>query len=168
MEPRVGSSDTGTPSKVEARGFVLGLGAVLLLAVLYIHLALFVTMIGVNHLLGVLFLVNTVGALIALIGVLKGARWWGWALGIVMAGGAAVIKLAMDLSPSFAALLLGGHPPSASAGHAPAHVLTTTVLPTFMNLKVLGTMAIIIELVFVLVAIAALSTRGGGSSAEDR
>ncbi len=161
MERQVVTENTGTPSRVESTGFSRGVGAVLLFVVFYIHLALFVTMIGAHQLLGILFLINTVGSLIALIGVLKRARRWGWVLGVVMAGGAAAIKLVMDMSPGFAVFLLnlGGHPAPGGAGHPQPHVLTTTVLPTFMNLKALGTAAIIIELVFVLWAIAALRTK---------
>ncbi|MHB1684896.1 MAG: hypothetical protein ACYCYO_19070 [Bacilli bacterium] len=106
-----------------------------------------------------LFLINALGSLIALIGVLNRARWWGWVLGIIMAGGAAVIKLAMDTIPSFAAFLLGVHAGSGGANHPHPHVLTTTVIPTFTNLKALGTFAIVIELVFAVWAIFALKTK---------
>ncbi len=159
MERQVTTGSVETSSKVKSTGFVLGLGAVLLFAVFYIHLALFLTLIGVNRMLGVLFLINALGSLIALIGVLNRARWWGWVLGIVMAAGAAVIKLAMDMIPSFAAFLLGIHAGSGVANHPHPHVLTATVIPTFTNLKALGTIAIVIELVFVLCASFALRTK---------
>jgi|GEM_PF-3445955 len=168
MERQIATSSVKTSSKVESTGLVRGVGVVLLFVVFYIHLALFLTMIGVNRMLGILFLINALGSLIALIGVLNRARWRGWVLGIVMAGGAAVIKLAMDTIPSFAAFLLGIHAGSGGANHPHPHVLTATVIPTFTNLKALGTFAIVIELVFVVWAIFALKTKRQASDSTDR
>jgi hypothetical protein len=38
--------------------------------------------------LGLLFLLNGLGAVVAGVGIARGARDWGWALGLVVAGGA--------------------------------------------------------------------------------
>ncbi|OFW80090.1 MAG: hypothetical protein A2201_08945 [Alicyclobacillus sp. RIFOXYA1_FULL_53_8] len=181
-------------------GWIRWLGIALLLLVAYIHLALFLRMISFNHVLGVLFLINAVGALIAAVGVLRNMRWVGWALGILMAGGAALVKIAMNTIPGVASLLNGGrrfggrrgqfgggnganfangggpgngpgggsgsftggspgqfanggtfHP---GGGHGPNGL--SNILPMFGNMATFATIAIVIELVFVALAIYAL------------
>lgn len=164
-------------------GWIRWLGIALLLLVAYIHLALFLRMISFNHVLGALFLINAVGALIAAVGVLRNMRWVGWALGIVMAGGAALAKIAMNTIPGVASLLNGGrrfggrrgqfgggnggnfangtgpgngpggafHP---GGGHGPNGL--SNILPMFGNMATFATIAIVIELVFVGLAIYAL------------
>jgi hypothetical protein len=39
---------------------------------------------------GLLFLANGIGALVAAVGIYRGERTWGWALGVLVAGGALV------------------------------------------------------------------------------
>lgn len=84
--------------------------AVLLVVVGYIHLALFVNMFGFTQTLGKLFLLNAIGAFVAAAGVLWTRRWYAWALGIVVSGGAAFAKLGMSHIPALGALLTGGRP----------------------------------------------------------
>lgn len=43
--------------------------------------------------LGLLFLLNGLGAVIAAVGIARGARDWGWVLGLVVAGGALVMYI---------------------------------------------------------------------------
>lgn len=41
--------------------------------------------------LGVLFIINAIGGLVAAVGIARGSREWGWLLGMVVAGGALVM-----------------------------------------------------------------------------
>lgn len=181
-------------------GWVRWLGIALLLLVSYIHLALFLRMISFNHVLGTLFLVNAVGALIAAIGVLRNMRWVGWVLGIVMAGGATLAKIAMNTIPGVASLLNGGRRtgrrgqfgtgngsgfangggpgsgPGSFTGGSPGQFANggtfhpggghgpnafSNILPMFGNMATFATIAIVIELVFVAVAVYVLIARRG-------
>lgn len=181
-----------------------GIGAVLLFFVAYIHLALFFNMMSFR-LLPILFLLNALGALVALIGVLLNNRWIGWVLGIVMSGGAAVARIAMNTVPGVSGLLMGrpgggrfrpgfggrtgggrggqfggapgagggrggsvgsnagshagqfgGAPGAGHFGQFPGGPAQHGILPTFMNTGTLGTVAIVIELAFVVLAIGML------------
>jgi len=153
MEQQITVGDSTRPT-ISGRDRLRSVGVVLLVVVFYIHLALFLTMIGTNPFLGTLFLLNAIGTLMAVVGVQSNSRWMGWALGIVMAGGAAVVKLTANTIPSAASLRLGVYHTSAKAKHAP--VLTSPVLPPFLSRNALGAVAIVIELTFVLVATGAL------------
>ncbi len=42
---------------------------------------------------GLLFVANALGALVAAIGIYRGSRSWGWALGLLVAGGAFVMYI---------------------------------------------------------------------------
>ncbi|MGZ6505409.1 MAG: hypothetical protein ACXVDG_10400 [Tumebacillaceae bacterium] len=154
-------------------------GAVFLFVVAYVHLALFFAMMSAR-LLPILFLLNGVGALVAMVGVLMNARWFGWINGIVQSGGAAFAKLAMNSIPGFGALLMGGGmkrpaggagkgfggAPGAGggAGHAPVagHPAGAGgggmhgILPMFTDIQTLATISIAIELLFVVFAIAVM------------
>lgn len=82
--------------------------AILLLAVAYIHLGLFLRMISFHvSALGVLFGLNALAALIATVAILLDRRWLGYVFGTVVAGVAGIIRLAMDVSPSLSASILG-------------------------------------------------------------
>ncbi|MCY0875610.1 MAG: hypothetical protein OWT28_05005 [Firmicutes bacterium] len=82
--------------------------AVLMLVVAYIHLGLFLRMITFHvTLLGVLFGLNALAAVVAAVFVTRNHRLLGWILGSVVAGVAGIIRLAMDLSPSLSASILG-------------------------------------------------------------
>ena len=99
-------------------------GAVLLFVVGYIHLALMVNMFGLSHTIGKLFLLNFIGAIIALVLVLTIPKWYGWALGIVVAGGAAFSKIGMNYMPGLKSFITagafgrgpGGPPPNVGVG----------------------------------------------------
>lgn len=140
-------------------------GVIILFIVAYVHIALFLNMMSFR-LLPMLFLINGVGALIAMIGVLVNARWLGWIFGIVMSGGAAVAKIAMYTIPGVGALLMGRpsgmNRPNPSMGNAPMRNVPMrnggaggmhSVLPLFTDINTLAMISIIIELAFVLLAI---------------
>jgi len=81
---------------------------VLLLAVAYIHLGLFLRMVSFRTTgLGVLFGLNALAAVIAAAAVFMDRRWLGWILAGGVAGVAGVVRLAMSLSPSISASILG-------------------------------------------------------------
>lgn len=169
------------------------LAAILLVLVGYIHLTLFFEMISFNKLMGVLFILNAVGALVALIAILVNVRWWiGWGLGILVAGGAFVIKGLMTLFPSVEHALLGGGAgfghPGAFAGHFPGkkfpggkfskgsfpkngypghflhHGAVHTVLPNLFGHSA-GPVSLVIEGLFVLLAVWVLVQKRHASSA---
>ncbi|MGZ4107032.1 MAG: hypothetical protein ACXVO1_06805, partial [Tumebacillaceae bacterium] len=112
-----------------------------------------------------------VGALVAMVGVLMNARWFGWINGIVQSGGAAFAKLAMNSIPGFGALLMGGgmKRPAGGAGKGfggapgagggaghPAGVGgggMHGILPMFTDIQTLAKISIAIELLFVVFAI---------------
>ncbi|MCY0901643.1 MAG: hypothetical protein OWU32_05570 [Firmicutes bacterium] len=88
--------------------WVRSLCIVLLLAVAYIHLGLFLRMISFRTTaLGVLFGLNALAAVIAAVAIFMDRRWLGWILGGAVAGVAGVVRLAMSLSPSISASILG-------------------------------------------------------------
>jgi hypothetical protein len=150
-------------------------GGVLLLAVAYIHLALMFQVGLFNRLMGALFGLDVLLALGAFVGVLRAARW-GWTLGIVAAGGAALIRLAMDLVPGFSRFLIGFGRPSGfrrfalgsrlpgafprafRPGHFPPGGLPGrgSVLPLPMPTGTLATVSIGLEILFVALALWAL------------
>lgn len=186
---------------------VLWIGAVLLLFVGYIHLSLVVNTFGLHGRLGILFMLNVIGALAALILIFTRFRVLGWILGIVVAGGAAFARSAMGSIPGLRTLLMGrtfpggrfagagfrgsgagrfpngGHggagnfsrgnftPGNFSAGNGsagnfgsgvPSHAgrffgVRHNILPVFFNTKSLGTVSIVIEVLFVILAIYALA-----------
>jgi hypothetical protein len=151
-------------------------GAAFLFVVAYVHLALFLAMMSAK-LLPILFLINGVGALVAMFGVLINARWIGWINGIVQSGGAAFAKIAMNTIPGFGALLMGmpaggmKRPPAPAGGNAgaggPGHPVGHAaggggmhgILPLFTDIQTLATISIIIELIFVAFAIYAMISK---------
>lgn len=80
--------------------------SLLLFVVGYIHFTLFWTMIRFNHVMGLLFLIAVVGSVVAIIGIVRNARVWGWGLGIAVAGGAALIRTLMSIFPGLAIMLM--------------------------------------------------------------
>jgi hypothetical protein len=145
------------------------LGAIILFIVGYVHIALFLNMMSFR-LLPFLFLINGVGAFIAMIGVLVNSRWVGWIFGIVMSGGAAIVKIAMNTIPGVGAFLMGmptrmNRPKTQmgnggmGGGHAapPQGGQMHSVLPLFTDIMTLATISIVIELVFVVLAIYVLT-----------
>ncbi|MCL8206973.1 MAG: hypothetical protein K6V97_02720 [Actinomycetia bacterium] len=150
-------------------------GGVLLLAVAYIHLALMFQVGLFNRLMGALFGLDVLLALGAFVGVLRDARW-GWNLGMVAAGGAALTRLAMDLVPAFSRFLLGFGRPSGfrrfvlgtrvpgafphafGSGHFPPGGLPGrgSVLPLPMPTGTLATVSIVLEILFAALAVAAI------------
>lgn len=150
-------------------------GALLLLVIGYIHLALVVNMFGLSQTAGKLFLLNAIGAVTAIILMFLTPRWYGWVLGILVAGGAAFAKLGLTRIAGLRQFIMGHrggfHPPrggkgvlkgtsrgGAHAGHfaGQAH----SVLPMFTNVKTLGSVSIVIEIAFVILALVALITMG--------
>lgn len=200
------------------------IAAVLLVLVGYVHLSLVVNTFGLHGRLGILFALNALGALAALILIFTRFRVAGWILGIVVAGGAAFAKLGMGSIPGLRTWLMGrtfpgrrfpgggfprsqrgnfangtgsgigtgagnggspnfangsgsGSGSSGSFGsgsrsgfgqgfgsHAGHFAARHTVLPTFFNLRSLGTVAIVIEILFVLLAVYALVSYRGSST----
>jgi len=160
-----------SPSVPTGRGWTVG-GVLLLALVLYIHLALFFRVHRFDPFLGWLFLLDVLGALGTAIGIAMNRRW-AWGLGILPAGGAAVVRLMMDFIPSFSRLLLpvpkfraGFTPPTggfrfrhhsaafhgfAGGGLAP-HRLRGLPLPGDAAL-----LSIIVELLYVVVSLWVLS-----------
>jgi hypothetical protein len=138
------------------------LGAIILFIVGYVHIALFLNMMSFR-LLPVLFLINGVGAFIAMIGVLLNSRWVGWIFGILMSGGAAIAKIAMNTIPGVGSVLMGMpsrmNRPKMQIGNGGGHVgpprggQMHSVLPLFTDIMTLATISIVIELVFVVLAI---------------
>jgi hypothetical protein len=155
------------------------IGAILLFAVGYIHLALLVNMFGLAHMLGKLFLLNAIGAFVALILVLATPKWYGWVLGILVSGGAAFAKLGMRSIPGLGRFIMGG---GAHFGPGPGHGGPGTkgggpggagahaghfgppvghhILPLIGNMRTLGPDSVVIEIVFVVVAVIALIFAG--------
>ena len=183
------------------------IAVVLLVLVGYVHLSLVVNTFGLHGRLGILFALNALGALAALVLIFTRLRVAGWILGIVVAGGAAFAKLGMGSIPGLRTLLMGrtfpgrrfpggGFPQSQRgsfangtgsgigsggssgnfqsgstagfgqgfASHARHFAARHSVLPTFFNLRSLGTVAIVIEILFVLLAVYALVSSRGGST----
>lgn len=159
---------------------VVWVGIVLLFLVGYIHLALFTAMFRFGGPLAALLALNAFGAFAAMYGVWRRAHWWGWLLGLVVAGGAAIARLVMDFVPGVRGQLLGrptgarhfgnvggpagtfrfhrgiGGPPFVH-GHG-MHGL----LPLLGNMGTLATVSISIEVAFVGLAIYVLrSVRKG-------
>ena len=66
---------------------VLGVAVIALAATALIHFIEAPAAFGEISYKGMLFVANGVGAIVALIGILRGARW-GWILGLVITGGA--------------------------------------------------------------------------------
>lgn len=132
---------------------------ILLLGVSYIHLVLIFKVMGFNHTLAILFMLNTVGAIVALIGVLRDARWMGWGFGIVMAGGAALIRTAMNSSPSVTAFVMGKMSKIHGVDHA-IHGHATSVIHKSMGflpaIPNADPVSLVIEYAFVIIAIFAL------------
>jgi hypothetical protein len=103
------------------------------------------------RLLPILFLINWVGAFIAMIGVLINSRWFGWNLGVVMSSGAAIGKIAMNTIPGVGTLLLGTpsgnrpKPPIGNGGSGDIHTAPPmgahmhSVLPLFTDIQTLAT-----------------------------
>ena len=152
---------------IEGRG-VRWIGGILLFLVAYVHFALFFSMLSFR-LLPILFLINGVGALVALVGVMLDSRWAGWLLGIVVAGGAAIAKIAMNTIPGVGAFLMGTpsglkmpRPPVGHKGFSGEHFgghMPHGILPLFTSIGNLVTISIIIELIFVLLAAFVLITK---------
>ena len=71
------------------RGLVMWSGIALIVIVGVIHLLETPEYFEAATYLGILFLANFVGALVAAVGIYQG-RGWGWVLGILVAGGAFV------------------------------------------------------------------------------
>jgi hypothetical protein len=69
-------------------------GILLILLVGLIHLYKFPEHFEAAAYVGVLFLANLAGSLVAAVGIYRGAHGWGWLLGAVIAGGAFVAYLA--------------------------------------------------------------------------
>lgn len=82
-------------------------GALLLLLIGYIHLAILVNMFGLSQNVGKLFLLNAVGAVVAIILLFLSPKWYGWVLGILVAGGAAFAKSFMTRIPGLAQFIMG-------------------------------------------------------------
>jgi hypothetical protein len=173
--------EDGGASKNRLARNVRWVGAILLFFVAYIHLGLVTDRVGLRGTLGILFLLNAIGAVVALIGILvnpsnAGLRATAWTLGLVDAGGAAVAKITMDVHPAFGRFLMGGFKagrkgrgtggnlshssPGASFGAGvphghgvPGRPAPSHVLPLLAGMHALGDIAIAIELAFALVAI---------------
>jgi hypothetical protein len=160
------------------------LAAALLFVVAYLHLALMTNGFGLAGRLGKPFLLNAIGAFVALLVILVVPRWYGWALGILVSGGAAFAKLGLHRIPGLAALIFGGGMPGAHAGPPPGPAspppggpLHTAgrppapppgggphghhVLPLLGNLRSLGGVAVSVEIAFVALALVALVVIGG-------
>ena len=65
-------------------------GIVLILLIGLVHLVEGPEYLEESTLIGVLFFVNTVAAVVSAIGIYRGSRSWGWGLGVLVAGGALV------------------------------------------------------------------------------
>lgn len=163
------------PVRVPARAPALRLGGgLLLLVVAYIHLALMFQVGSFNRLMGALFGLDVLLALVAVGGVLRGACP-GWVLGIAAAGGAAIDRLAMDFVPGFSRFLLGfgrsagfrrfGGPRLHAAcprpwgsGHLPGGAFAPrgSVLPLPLPMGTWATVSIVLEVLFVVLALWAL------------
>ena len=175
------TSETFAPDMrtVDGARWLRWVGVVLLLIVAYVHLALFFRVIGFNSVLGILFLINALGGVFSAVGVAFNSRWAGWIPGMLVAGGAAVVKMAMNTFPSVASLVMhggrragAGHPRTsrfhggkgnAAAGHhgtggfhSAPHPAAGHVLPLLNNTQTLATASIAIELIFVAFAIYSL------------
>ncbi|HEX2729105.1 MAG TPA: hypothetical protein VHM16_05075 [Rubrobacteraceae bacterium] len=87
MENISRETPTGSSSK---RLALWGAGLMALIAL--IHLVVIPEYAGFAAYLGVLFFANFVGSAASAVGISRGA-WWGWPLGLVMAGGAFVMYI---------------------------------------------------------------------------
>lgn len=108
-------------------------GIVLIVITGLIHLYETPEYLDTNTVIGTLFILNDVGALVSAVGIYRGARDWGWGLGVVVAGGAFI-----------------------------AFILSRTVgLFGFQSdeWEALGLISLVVEGLFVLAAARALSTR---------
>lgn len=65
-----------------------GLAIGLLVTTALVHLVLVPEDLSENTIRGLLFIFNGVAGLVAAIGIYYGAKWWGWSLGLIVAGGA--------------------------------------------------------------------------------
>ncbi len=83
---------------------------------------------------GILFTLNGVGAIVAAYGIWRGAAW-GWLLGLLMAGGAIV-------------------------GYAVSRTVGMPGLPVDLWLEPLGILSLVVEGLFVLLAVFALGNAG--------
>lgn len=156
-------------------------GAVLLFLVGYIHLALLVNMFGLSQMIGKLFLLNGIGAFVAMVWILVSRKWYGWVLGILVSGGAAFAKLEMRRIPGLGQFIMGGFghgkgkqgfpsggkPASGQGPHAgptgsgqftPGHGTHVghSLLPVFGNMRTLGPESVGLEIAFVVVAVIAI------------
>jgi hypothetical protein len=78
-----------TAVRVQSRfSFIAGLAIGLLLATALIHLVQAPEDLSENTIRGILFIANGVFGLIAAVGIYRGAKTWGWGLGLIVAGGA--------------------------------------------------------------------------------
>lgn len=146
------------------------LGSVLLFLVGYIHLALMVNQFGLHSRIGVLFLLNAIGAWVALVWILWKGRWPGWILGFLVSGGAAFAKLGMSSIPGLRALVFGrrGFPRRPLGGlgthrfrHRPAPggappFVGHHILPLPGSIATWGTVSVVIEVAFVVLTVVAL------------
>lgn len=138
-------------------------GAVVLFIVAYIHLGLFLNMFTLR-LISILFLLNGIGSLIAMIGVMANSKWFGWILGLIMSGGAVVVKIAMGFIPRVRDLLLESSgtsgisrvfPPMGNnffVGPMGGVQVPHTILPLFVSLANLAIVAVVVELIFIVLA----------------
>lgn len=152
------SEDAVASTPAAHRNVWIGVGVVLLLAVAYIHLALMTRVEGFNRFLAGLFGMDAALAVVAAVALLAGKRFGVWA-GVVASGGAAVVRIAMDVSPGFARWVL--RPPGPVRG-LPLHALPGQLamhgaaplshgLPLLVATPTLATISILIELAFVAV-----------------
>lgn len=77
--------------KRNASEILLGVGIALVLVTGLLHLVLVPEELEEAAYKGVLFALNGIGALVAAVGIYRGARLWGWGLGLLVAGGAIVM-----------------------------------------------------------------------------
>ncbi len=68
-------------------------GVILILGVGAVHVVEALEHFRIAVYLGMLFIVNAVGTLVAAVGILRGAKSWGWALGAVISGLSALTYL---------------------------------------------------------------------------
>jgi hypothetical protein len=118
----------------EASGRLEGTAIALILVVGFIHLLDAPGSFDEAAYKGVLFLLNPVGALIAAIGIYRGAWSWGWILGLVVAGGAFV-------------------------GYVISRTVGLPGLPPDVWFEELGVLSLVVEAAFVVVFVVAASRR---------
>lgn len=71
-----------------------GLAVGLILTTALIHLVLVPEDLSENTLRGVLFIFSGLAGVVAAFGIYFGAKWWGWTLGLLVAGGAFLFYVA--------------------------------------------------------------------------